>query len=37
MIECSKTRPAMASYQRSDYIKVEVVNERTGETEWLWS
>jgi uncharacterized protein YegJ (DUF2314 family) len=26
----------MASYQRGDYVKVEVVNERTGETEWLW-
>jgi len=28
--------PPMGKYQKGDHVKIEVVNERTGENEWMW-
>ena len=26
----------MGRYSKGDYVKIEVVNERSGESEWMW-
>jgi hypothetical protein len=36
MIESNKSRSTLTPYKNGDYVKVEVVNEETGESEWLW-
>jgi uncharacterized protein YegJ (DUF2314 family) len=26
----------MARYQKGDHVKIEVINEHSGESEWMW-
>jgi uncharacterized protein YegJ (DUF2314 family) len=31
-----KRRIAMGKYSKGDHVKIEAVNEQSGESEWMW-